>query len=132
MISVNKERYSLQRTIPLQFISPPAPPAPSIPRTAAPTAFHSPLSARLSPPGTARRVVTKYPRKPGWKVLGYLCPENRVRTHWNPGLSAGPNRNAPARGLSVSSSCAPGSCGGPSSQTAFSSTGASGRTFSRK
>ena len=77
-------------------------------------------------------VVTKYPRKPGRKVLGYLCPENRVRTPWNPGLSAGPNRNAPARGLSVSSSCAPGSCGGSSSQTAFSSTGSSGRTFSRK
>ena len=37
------------------LISPPAPPTPSTPRTAAPTAFHSPLSARQSLPGTARR-----------------------------------------------------------------------------
>ena len=55
----------------LYIISLPAPPAPSIPRTAAPTAFHSPLSARLSPPGTARRCGRG-------RLSGSDC--------WNPGV----------------------------------------------
>ena len=50
-----KEGRRPQKTPPIHLIFPPGQPAPSIPRTAAPTAFHSPLSARLSPPGTARR-----------------------------------------------------------------------------
>ena len=52
---VKKRGTAHQKAVPLKFISPPAPPAPSTPRTAAPTAFHNPLSARQSLPGTARR-----------------------------------------------------------------------------
>lgn len=84
MISVNKERYSLQRTIPLQFISPPAPPAPSIPRTAAPTAFHSPLSARLSPPGTARRCGRG-------RLSGLSCWSTAAAKRPAPGRAQGPH-----------------------------------------
>lgn len=58
--------------------------------------------------------VTKYPVKPGRKVLGYSGPENRRKKSRNTGLFLRANRNRSIRFSAAFFSCAPGSfCGFP-------------------
>ena len=58
--------------------------------------------------------VTKYPVKPGRKVLGYSGPENRRKKSRNTGLFLRANRNRSIRFSAAFFSCAPGFfCGFP-------------------
>ena len=66
--------------------------------------------------------VTKYPVKPGKKVLGYSRPKNRAGKPRNTGLFQGPNRNSPTRISAAFSASVPGSfCGFLRPCTAWSS-----------